>query len=214
MLPMIKETIMSSAQRFRVLGSLPAAICALLFLAGPSYTQNKVKSDIPFVSATQVERHSGIWVDGQYVGYLNELKGARKVLLLPGEHEIVVRGSGYKDFAKRVLVEPGQKQVIRISLVKDTRVQLPTATAEVKLEVTPNRAAVFMDGAFLGPVHDFGGTGRALLISPGKHQIKIALAGYQTFETEINLIANQKFTVKTNLVKGSITQAGPQIKEQ
>ena len=170
--------------------------------------------EIQFVSATQVERHSGIWVDGQYVGYLNELKGARKVLLLPGEHEIVVRGSGYKDFAKRVLVEPGQKQVIRISLVKDTRVQLPTATAEVKLEVTPNRAAVFMDGAFLGPVHDFGGTGRALLISPGKHQIKIALAGYQTFETEINLIANQKFTVKTNLVKGSITQAGPQIKEQ
>ena len=27
---MIKETIMSSAQRFRILGSLPAAICALL----------------------------------------------------------------------------------------------------------------------------------------------------------------------------------------
>jgi len=214
MLPMIKETIMSSAQRFRVLGSLPAAICALLFLAGPSYTQNKVMGEIQFVSATQVKRHSGIWVDGQYVGYLNELKGARKVLLLPGEHEIVVRGSGYKDFAKRVLVEPGQKQVIRISLVKDTRVQLPTATGEVKIEVITNRAAVFMDGAFLGPVHDFGGTGRALLISPGKHQIKIALAGYQTFETEINLIANQKFTVKTNLVKGSITQAGPQIKEQ
>lgn len=55
--------------------------------------------------------------------------------------------------------------------------------------------------------------GRTIQVSPGKHRIKIALPGYQVFETEVNLLPNQKFTVKTDLVKGSITQAGPLIKQ-
>ena len=205
---------MPVAKELQRLTSLRVVVCCLFFMASASYAQNKVMGEIEFVGATQVERHSGIWIDGEYVGYLDELKGDRKVLLLPGQHEIIVRESGYKDFTQKVLVEPGQKQTISISLAKDLRAQIPAVTAEVKLAVTPGRAAVFMDGSFLGPVHDFGGTGRALLISPGKHRIKIALPGYQTFETEINLVANQKFTVKTDLVKGSISQAGPPIKEQ
>ena len=205
---------MSVAKRFRISTCVLVVICSLLSLAGPSYTQNKVMGEVEFVAATEVEKHSGVWVDGQYVGYLSELKGDGRVLLLPGEHEVAVRQSGYKDFTQEVLVEPGQKQTINVTLVKDPRAQLPAVTAEVKLTVTPSRAAVFLDDSFVGPVHDFGGLGRALLVSPGKHRIKIALPGYQTFETEINLLPNQKFTVKTDLVKGSIKQAGPLIKEQ
>lgn len=203
---------MFPAERFRISGSQVVGLFLLLFLASFSHAQSKIMGEITFVAATEAEKHSGIWVDGQYVGYLDELKGDRKVMLLPGEHEVVARESGYKDFAAKILVEPGQKQTTRISLVKDPQARIPAVTAEV--EVTPTRAAVFMDGGFLGPVHDFGGIGRALLISPGKHRIKIALPGYQTFETEINLVPNQKFTVKTDLVKRSITQAGPLIKEQ
>jgi hypothetical protein len=211
---MTGEKSMFRAERFRTSGFQLVALCWLLFLASFSHGESKIMGEVEFVAATPVEKHSGIWVDGQYVGYLDELKGDRKVMLLPGEHEVVARESGYKDFPAKILVEPGQKQTTRISLVKDPQARLPAVTAEVKLEANPARAAVFMDGSFLGPVHDFGGTGRALLISPGKHRIKIALPGYQTFETEINLVRNQKFRVKTDLVKGSITQAGPLIKEQ
>jgi hypothetical protein len=52
-----------------------------------------------------------------------------------------------------------------------------------------------------------------MAISPGKHRIKIELPGYRTFETEVNLLAGQKSEIKTELVKGSIEQAGPLIKE-
>jgi hypothetical protein len=31
------------------------------------------------------------------VGYLKELKGSKKVLLLPGQHVITVRQGGYQD---------------------------------------------------------------------------------------------------------------------
>src|SRR6516225_3736533 len=205
---------MSIAKRFRTSTSLLIAIGSLLSLAGPAHSQNKVMGEVEFVGANDIEKHSGVWIDGQYVGYLSELKGDRKVLLLPGEHEVSERQSGYKDFIQKVLVEPGRKQTVNVAIVKEPAARLPAVTAEIKLTVTPSRAAVFVDDSFVGPVHDFGGLGRALLVSPGKHRIKIALPGYQTFETEANLLPNQKFTVKTDLVKGSIKQAGPLIKEQ
>ena len=205
---------MSIAKRFRTSTSLLIAIGSLLSLAGPAHSQNKVMGEVEFVGANDIEKHSGVWIDGQYVGYLSELKGDRKVLLLPGEHEVSVRQSGYQDFMQKVLVEPGHKQTVNVALVKEPGARAPAVTADIKLTVTPSRAAVFVDDSFVGPVHDFGGLGRALLVSPGKHRIKIALPGYQTFETEANLLPNQKFTVKTDLVKGSIKQAGPLIKEQ
>lgn len=43
---------------------------------------------------------------------------------------------------------------------------------------------------------------------------KIALPGYRTFETEINLLPNQKFSVKADLVKGNIAQAAPLIEKR
>ncbi len=52
-----------------------------------------------------------------------------------------------------------------------------------------------------------------MLVIPGKHRIKIELPGYQTFETEINLLARQKSELKTELVRGSIEQAGALVKQ-
>jgi hypothetical protein len=71
--------------------------------------------------------------------------------------------------------------------------------------------AVFLDDKYVGHASEFGGLGD-MLISPGKHRIKVGLPGYRTFETEVNLLAGQKFEVKTELVKGSIKQASSDIK--
>jgi hypothetical protein len=87
--------------------------------------------------------------------------------------------------------------------------QVPTITAEIKLSVVPDRAAVFVDGLFAGHVAEFGGVGRALLVAPGKRKVTISLPGYQTFETEITLVANQKFQIKTELIKSASPQPTP-----
>jgi len=89
---------------------------------------------------------------------------------------------------------------------------MPATTSEIKLDVTPDRAAVFLDGAYAGSVSDFKGVGHGMLVEPGKHTIKIDLAGYRPFETSVTLLPKQKFTVKTNLEEGSILQADPAIK--
>ena len=40
-----------------------------------------------------------------------------------------------------------------------------------------------------------------MLVTPGTHRIKIELAGYKTFETEINALARQKTEIKTELIR-------------
>jgi hypothetical protein len=81
--------------------------------------------------------------------------------------------------------------------------------ATLKISVNPSRAAVFLDGLFVGHVGEFKGVGRGLLVAPGKHQVKIALPGYQAFETDVNPLANQSVEIKTDLVKDSAAAAEP-----
>lgn len=187
-------------------------VFSFLVCAG-SRADNKVMGQVVFVPATKVEKSAGVWVDGQYVGFIGELKGDKKVLLLPGDHEITVKQSGYTDWTEKVTAQPGQPITLTVKLDKDPRVQYSKVTSEVKLKVEPDRAAVFLDGAFVGYVHEFGGLGRAMLVAPGKHEIKIALVGYRDFTTEVNLQPDQKFTVETKLTPGSVDQADPAVKK-
>ena len=185
-----------------------------LILCTTSIAQNQVLGEVQLVGKTKADKTSGVWVDGQYLGYVDELKDDKKILLLPGEHEIAVRQSGYRDFAQKVVVEPHKKIVLQVVMLKDPRTQFPKVTAQIKLHVTPERAAVFVDDAFVGSVNEFMGVGHGMLVSPGKHRIKIALPGYQAFDTEVSLLPHQKITIKTDLIPGSITQAGPSIKQE
>ena len=102
--------------------------------------------EVELAGATRIEKKSGVWVDGEYLGYLKELKGSKKILLLPGEHEIAVRQDGYHEFTQKITVRPGEKQTISVKLVNDPRFKMPSVFSEVKLAVTPDRAAVFVDG--------------------------------------------------------------------
>jgi hypothetical protein len=184
---------------------LPAV---LLLSAGAlsvsSYAKNnEVLGEVRFQADNGAAKSAGVWVDGRYVGYLNELKGSKKLLLLPGEHQISVREAGFQSVDQTLNVQPDQIQILHVSLVKDPRAQLPTVSAEVKLSIDPDRAAVFVDDQFAGHAHEFGGAGRAMLLSPGKHRIKISLPGYQSFETEIEVRANQKYDIKTQLPRGT-----------
>jgi PEGA domain-containing protein len=174
---------------------------------------SKVMGELKFKGASGVEKSAGVWIDGTYVGYVKELKGDKKVLLLPGKHQIIVRQSGYGDFVKDVVVEPGQAQKVRVAMRLLPGARPPSITAELKLTVEPGRAAVFLDDNYAGHASEFGGALHSLLISPGKHRIRVALPGYQTFETEVSLLAGQKSEVKTELLKGSIEQASSDIKK-
>src|ERR1700719_2796416 len=107
---------MSRFYLIRLLRNLLFSTLLLHAASGVFSQTNEVLGEIELEGATKVEKTSGVWVDGQYLGYLQELKGSKKILLLPGEHEIVVRQGGYLDFAQKIGILPGEKKIISVTM--------------------------------------------------------------------------------------------------
>jgi hypothetical protein len=212
-----EDEMLSSPQKWNLFRRLAVAACvfALAVVPGPKMAtaQNQVAGELEFEGKTKLERDSGVWIDGNYVGYLKELKGSKKITLLPGQHEVVVRQSGYQDYVQKVVVEPGEKRLISVTLNLAPRATVPDVTATLKLNIKPGRAAVFLDEKYVGHASEFGGKFRSMLISPGKHKIRVELPGYRTFVTDVDLLANQETEVKTVLIAGSIEQNSTLIKK-
>ena len=190
-----------------------SALCSI-GLIGSLRAQNRVLAEVRFVAHNKAEKNAGVWVDGQYVGYVKELSGDKKMLLLAGRHEIVVRQAWYHDEVQEVLLEPGHVYQIKLALTKDTRIPPSGAMGELKIAATPDRAAVFVDDQFAGHVNEFEGVGKAMLLTPGQHRVRIALPGYLPFETVVDLLPSQKLKIETELVKGSITDAGALVSQK
>lgn len=200
---------MSVTKSFQLLAVVVLGLA--LLLPGHSYAQaetNQAMGELQFTGTTKVENDSGLWVDGQYVGFLKELKGDKKIMLSPGEHAISVRQAGYEDFAQTVVIEAGKVQTIHLRMTPNPQAFYHGSdAAELKLNVKPPRSEVFIDDSYVGHGSEFGGAFRALLVPPGKHRIKVTLPGYQTFETEMDLRPKQKSRFDIDLVTGKIFQA-------
>ena len=191
---------------------LTFSLLVLLFVAhADTYgQQSPAMGEVRFSADNQTERDSGVWIDGKYAGYVKELKGNRKVMLPPGEHEISIRQAGYKDFTKKLVVDPDQIQTIAVMMEQDTKAIYPgTNAAELRLDIRPKRAAVFVDDGYMGHGSDFGGRFHSMLVSPGKHRLRVTFDGYRTYETEINVLASQKSQMKIVLEKSSDAAGGP-----
>ena len=202
-------------KKLRFLPAVAFLVSICFSCAVPPLTaqDSKVLGEIQFQGDTSMDRDSGVWIDGEYLGYVKELKGHKKVLLLPGKHEISFRQAGYADLVKQIVVEPGQIQSVHVSMTILPGARHSDITATLKLTIQPKRAAVFLDDRYIGHASEMGGSFHTLLVSPGKHHVRIALPGYRTFETDVDLLAGQKSEVKTELVKGSIEQATAEIKK-
>jgi len=188
-------------------------VFAIIALVGLVHAEDRVQSELKFVGHNKAEKTAGVWIDGQYVGFVKELTGDKKIVLLPGKHDVIVRQAWYDDFTQQVVLEPGQTSVINVSLVRAAHPQAQSATGELKIDATPTRAAVFVDNQFAGHVDEFTGAGKAMLLTPGRHSVRVALPGYLPFDTMVDLRPHQKLKIKTDLVKGSITEAGSVVNQ-
>ncbi|HEX3322506.1 MAG TPA: PEGA domain-containing protein [Terriglobales bacterium] len=194
--------------------SIRRVLLVFALLIGVLCAQNRVQSELRFAAHSNDEKTAGVWVDGQYVGFVKELAGEKKLQLLPGKHEIVIRQAWYNEFVQQIILEPGQVYQINVQLVKSAQLPTKDATAELKIAATPSRAAVFVDGQYAGHADEFDGVGKAMLLTPGQHRLHVALPGYLPFDTSVDLRPQQKLKIQTDLVKGSITEAGAQVNKQ
>lgn len=184
----------------------------LLCIAVPAQIhaqQNAKMGEVRFTTDNQDERDAGVWIDGKYAGYVKELKGDRKVMLPAGEHEISIRQAGFKDLTKKVTVEPDGVETVAVVLEENPKLTFPGSNAaELRLDIRPKRAAVFMDGNYMGHGSDFGGHFHSMLVTPGKHHLKVTLDGYQTYETDIDPNATSKSQLTINLERSDDKPSG------
>ena len=193
-----------------------SVLAAFILVAIPAPAQQEdAPGEVQLVTYNDSDKNSGVWIDGEYAGYLQNFWGNRKILLPAGEHEISVRKGGYKTFTTKIQVESGKPLLVPVMLELDLTTQYPTGqTADLKIIASPRQAAVLIDGVYVGYAGDIGGRFKSLIVTPGKRHVRIEMQGYRTFETDIELVAGQKAELRTTLVKGGPELDGPVRLEQ
>src|SRR5216684_1700341 len=146
---MLTKLVKHNPRRIGVLAILVSYFTVIPMVA-PLLAQTTVLGELTFKGASKVEKTSGVWIDGKYVGYLGELWGPKRILLIPGDHDLTVRQAGYKDFSEKLTVEPKELLLVPVKMEKEANDKWPTVTGELKVDVNPDRAAVFVDDRFLG----------------------------------------------------------------
>jgi PEGA domain-containing protein len=62
--------------------------------------------------------------------------------------------------------------------------------SNVRLQITPRQAAVYVDGYFAGQVDQYDGIFQRLHVTPGQHELVIYLAGYRSLHEQLYLGPN------------------------
>jgi hypothetical protein len=74
------------------------------------------------------------------------------------------------------------------------------ATGELRLDVRPRSAEVYVDGYFVGRVDDFDGAFQAARIEEGPHRIRIVAPGFEPLDIDVRIFAGRKITYRGDLL--------------
>jgi hypothetical protein len=73
-------------------------------------------------------------------------------------------------------------------------------SAELRLEVKPKEAQVYVDGYYAGVVDDFDGLFQRLQVRPGNHELVLYLKGYRAEKENLHLGQGQDSRIKFQMV--------------
>ncbi len=195
---------------------LPCLLLALLLPLLPAFprqsgqTGDTLRGELKILTSNEAEKDSGVWIDGEYIGYLRDFWGNKKILLTPGEHRVTIRKFGYHDFTQTFTAEAGKEFLLVTMLEIDTSTQYPVSnTADLRVSVSPREAAILVDGAYVGYAGQFMGLSKYLTLTAGQRRIRIEMKGYRPFETTLNVVAGRSSELKAALAKGGAERDGP-----
>ena len=80
-------------------------------------------------------------------------------------------------------------------------------TGELRLQVRPRDAQVFVDGAYAGTVDEFDGTFQSLRLEGGEYQVELVLPGYEPLDFDVRITPGEKVTYRADLIPEQQPQA-------
>ena len=142
------------------------------------------------VYVTSNPNNAAIYIDGTYNG-----KTSQTVTLYPGNHNFVIKLSGYNDYSTTIWVNAGQAQNLPVSLT-------PAIFGSVLITSMPG-ASVYMDSNFQGQI---GAAGTLTLpsVSSGNHLFKVSAGGYNDWINTVYIQPNYQ-----NQIVATLTSIGP-----
>ena len=168
-----------------------------------------------------------VYVDGYYAGVVDDFDGVFQHLTLKaGPHLVEIRKTGYTALAVELNLYPGESITYRRTMEpsgvesgapaplpvepgfeEGAAPPLPEDLAEppgsLRVDVTPKDAAVLVDGFYAGIADDFSGSQR-LQLAPGRHHIRIELAGYRTIDVDVTIASARSITYRASLERRSV----------
>ncbi|MBA3541450.1 MAG: PEGA domain-containing protein [Deltaproteobacteria bacterium] len=145
---------------------------------------NEVSPDQGTLKVVSMVPEASVFIDGAAVGKVPYDKKVPS-----GDHTVVVRLVGYKDFEAKARVEPGQTVTIQAEL---------KAVGRLRILSTPSQANVIINGI------PGGKTPLDQEVEVGETVIRIELAGFQAFEQTITIEGG-----KTETLSRELSIAGP-----
>lgn len=76
---------------------------------------------------------------------------------------------------------------------------------EVRTEVKPKEAKVYVDGDYVGGVDDFDGWWQRMQLEPGRHRIVFRAPGYKPYAVTLRALPGQDYHIKQQLQPGDDT---------
>lgn len=158
-----------------------------------------------------------VYVDGYYTGIVDDFNGIFDHLTLTaGPHSIEIRKSGFETLVLDVYVQP--RRTIRyratmqpaqpgsISAQPESRGVMAPAGGDVlgppgdlRLDVTPKDAQVYVDGFYVGIVDDFSGRNQRLNLAPGPHHVELLATGYELLSFDVTIESRQTLNYRGTL---------------
>src|SRR5512146_2532708 len=138
---------------------------------------------------------AGVFVDGNYLGPAKVYGVSRKYEVSPGEHEVKLKDSLFKDYETTVTIRPGKTTTIAARLEALPAPEPPFG--KLRIEGSNKFAAVYLNGKFMGHMDEFNSRWQRLLIKPGEYKLEVvARDGGTPFEQKVTIAENQTTHVK------------------
>ncbi len=162
-----------------------------------------------------------VYVDGYYAGIVDDFDGVFQHLTVrAGSHVLEIRRVGYRSLAFEVSLYPGESITYRRAMEPATAepggapaAPLPPAfeegaalpappeggpSGDMKFDVSPANAEIYVDGFYSGIVDDFNGS-RHLQLPAGAHHVSLTMRGYETIEVDVTIEPEKTLTYRATM---------------
>jgi hypothetical protein len=109
-------------------------------------------------------------------------------------------------FIGRLLALAGFLVVSTSASSKDHYFGSGSEWGKLKTKINPGRAAVYVDGTFVGHADQFDAPWQEIYLNPGEHEVRFSIVYYKDYSTRVTIQAKQ-----TAVVEKALEPSGEQV---